>query len=121
MSEFGELMAELNSLDMQIQDCITKFEESMQGRLTILIEVPFQDGHLVWKKINGTWRVAYAEKGDVTPIASSNRLMRMEAVHTGFEALLKRVKPALEESIIERRKALQAFSLLEKEIDGALT
>jgi hypothetical protein len=120
MPEFGELMAELNSLDDQILACIAKFEASMQGRLTILVEVPFQDGHLAWMKVNSAWRVVYEERGTVTAIASSNRLMRMEAVHTGFEALLKRIKPALEENIIERRKALQVFTLIEKEIDEVL-
>lgn len=111
-------MAELNSLDDQILACIAKFEASLQGRLTIMVEIPFQDGNLVWMKHNGTWRIAYEENGNITPVASMHRLMRFEVVNAGFDALLKRIKPALEENIIERRKALQSFFLLEKEIDG---
>jgi hypothetical protein len=119
MSEFGELMVELNGLDDQISTCIAKFEEALRGKLTISIEVPFDGGHLAWRKINSVWHICYSVNGFDTPLASAPRMVRLNGVWTGFEAFLKRIRPALEENIIARRQALQAFSLLEKNIDEA--
>lgn len=119
MAEFSDLMSELNGLDDQINACIGRFEEALRGKLTIAIEVPFEGGHLTWRKVNSVWHVCYSLNGFDTPLASAPRMVRLNGVWTGFEAFLKRIRPALEENIIARRQALQAFSLIERNIDEA--
>jgi hypothetical protein len=121
MDEIDNLMTELNSLDDQIAQCIERFETTLRTHLSISVSVDFQHGALKWTKLSGAWTMAWEEAGNVTSLKSVSRVLRMAVVREGFAVFFKQIKPALEENIIERKQALQAFAMLEREIDRTLT
>lgn len=120
MSEFELLTEELNELDTQVSQSIEKFELALRGRLNIPVRAPFLAGHLCWMKNNGAWQMMYDDGNHTTRLQSTNRLMRVRSVQEGFPAFLTFIVPTLQEHIIERRIALQAFSDVEKQLAGIL-
>lgn len=123
ISPIASLMMQIDTLDTELSKCIKRFEELFADiRIAVTVAFPYgpQPAFLGWCKFNSVWRVSYERAGDLMPLASAPRDVRLRGVADGLSALYRHCETALAEYVQERQQALAAFAVLEATLRSEL-